>query len=476
MANDNRTVGTPRANKEFMRPRDVTVLKNAPNLNDTRKVKSRKIAEPQLGVRPNGGAQIEPKAPPDKLGGNYIGARDVPMKTMTETELAEWNPLAALYHTNRPSKVAPGIAIGYEYDRDGITISVVRDGSVIKTDRVDSRQSIDQKFKDLQAQYAELQKQRRQVSINPYRTAKKAAEDIVRANKLPPSTKFGQLHKEILTTDDLRRFHTPEQQPSPHQDNTPNQPALSNDTEIQRPSPSAAVERPRERGYGMPYPKPFDNNRQQWDKRAGKPSGQMPNASRQNAFTPTTPAEQPQNDASMQDQLLKGANPKHWTDARLAATTPLNKEQAIRKLKMSGGGVREGYPDTDIEKDGEPFHQSRISDLSWDAHLRKHPKDPKMPDLNREFIQARDLSIERVTEKAEQGIDEMLQRTLRKMGLRESNPKDSDPDEDWQNEDENDPVEQAAWRARIDKKYNVDQNHKKTTKESAVPRTRARWV
>src|SRR5580658_9389749 len=100
---DNRSVGRPENNRSRMEPRDVPVQKNEPHLNDQRKVKPHAVETPPLGVRPSHpGAQQEPKAPPDRLGGSYIGAREVPMKTMTETELAEWNPLASMFHSRRP--------------------------------------------------------------------------------------------------------------------------------------------------------------------------------------------------------------------------------------------------------------------------------------------------------------------------------------------------------------------------------------
>ncbi len=418
MANNDRSVGKPSPNKEFMRPRDVPVGHDAPNLNDQRKVRPHSTGTPKMGVRPTGGAQIEPKAPPDKLGGDYIAARDVPMKTMTETELAEWNPFAR----SQPDPGSQNIGILFD------------------------------KISRLEAGLGRLSVKIEKLERGTTNTAQNMGDDT----NVP--------------------WKPPQETPTPM--------GMSTGSGIGRGQPSSIGKQPAihpwthrgEMGQGE-----LPNRKTQWDRRSGGALPPKRGQRRPTAGPDVGPNVGPESTLSMssQDQILKASNPKFWTDARLAATTPFNKEQSVRKIKMSGAGVREAYPDINVEHDGEPFHQSRIGDKSWDAHLRKHTKSPTIPDSNREFMHARDVSVERVAEKAEQGIDEMLNRVLTKMGLDEDkysaeaehNNKQRtggagpyfDPEGDR-------PKEKSVFGPQ---KRQFDPT---TQVETRIPRTRTRWI
>jgi hypothetical protein len=54
--------------------------------------------------------------------------------------------------------------------------------------------------------------------------------------------------------------------------------------------------------------------------------------------------------------------------------------------------------------------------------------DPEIPDPNREFMQARDLHIERIQEVAEQEIDQLLRATARKLGFRDIVIEENEPE------------------------------------------------
>src|ERR1700733_10046952 len=138
MPKDNRSVGSPASSDARMQARDVPVAHNPPRINDQRKVRPHGVETPPMGIRPkHPGAEIAPVAPPDRLGGSYIGARDVPMATMTEAELAEWNPISAardamapMFHSKRP-EFFPGDAIAYQQTSGKIIIHLVHDGKIV---------------------------------------------------------------------------------------------------------------------------------------------------------------------------------------------------------------------------------------------------------------------------------------------------------------------------------------------------------
>src|SRR4051812_16713304 len=91
-SNDNRSVGKPGTNQAFMGARPVPVQHDKPRINDQRKVKQHSAGQPAMGVRPSGGKTTNPKEP--RLNTEYMQLRDVPMKSIHESELAEWNPFS----------------------------------------------------------------------------------------------------------------------------------------------------------------------------------------------------------------------------------------------------------------------------------------------------------------------------------------------------------------------------------------------
>jgi hypothetical protein len=108
-------------------------------------------------------------------------------------------------------------------------------------------------------------------------------------------------------------------------------------------------------------------------------------------------------------------------------------------MGVPGMGMREGYPDTSFERD-EPSHSSRIGDLDWVGHM----EEPQKPELNREFMQARELHIERIHEQANEEIGAMLDRMAARMGVR--------------------PLREPV------------QEHRRQTNEGVIVRERRRWV
>ena len=524
MAND--TPSRPAQNKEFMRRRDVPVNHDAARLNDQRKVRPHAAGTPQMGIRPTGGAQKEPKAPPDKLKNGYIQARDVAMKTMTEAELAEWNPFSSMGRSRMPTYY-PGDAIGYQNSQNGIELMHVRDGEIVNSKHVDTRQVLDQKLQDLNAQYAELKSQRRSMSINPQKVAKMAAAEFAKENGIT-TDRFGQIGKDIpviktgqsspAPIDRIDPANRGNRGPMPGTpasrgaDLVKNNPGLSGkspdpenagpgDFKIDSPVNGIKTKMGNKPDWGTaPQQKPSSRPPRPMGPTAGPAMGQpfvgnqppLALANEKGAVHPDKTPEPQQGPRNVSGgvtpaekiKFLKLVDPEKYNDRtiqNMVGAGSYQIDRAYNKLRGSmrgGGGVHEGYPDTNIEKGDEPFGQGRIGDLSWDEHLRKHPKDPPTPDLNREFIQARDLSVERVNEKAEQDIDAMLERTLTRMGfgnmMEEEDCDDGNPFAKSNSNDRDDESDEDDDKSDNDGQWNFQKKKKQT--ESRIPRMRARWV
>jgi hypothetical protein len=80
----------------------------------------------------------------------------------------------------------------------------------------------------------------------------------------------------------------------------------------------------------------------------------------------------------------------------------------------------EGYPEPSFDAHLEPAHSSKISDRSWSRNMQRHPHAPREPDLNREFAQFRELPVEKVTEKANADMDDMLEAACAMLGYTSS--------------------------------------------------------
>jgi hypothetical protein len=452
---EDRTVGRP-GDSVSIQARDVTVGKDKPRINDERKVRPHSAGSPPMGVRPNHpGAQKEPKAPSDKLGGEYIQAREVPMQSIheaeleegdvkivhnrllgghfvvrgphhaplygpfksrqeakdhlvkqqadrdnktrrvTEEELTEWNPFERFFKSRQPG-VIPGDAVGYQITRDGIDIVLVKDGRPVAHKRVDSHEAISQKMQGLQQELAQLQQQRRGLSINPRKIATQAAWDFAAEKGIRPM-KIGELNREVPVL--MGGQGGAQAQPAAQ----PAAPQAAPAPAARRPTPAPAAPTPKPKGWGH-RGEPMQNMRSEWQRRSGQ--------SAPAAASPAAPAAKP----SMMDQLLSQAKPEYYTPARLAAMTDLNKQQAIAKMKMGAGGMKEGYPDKDIaDKGTNPAHQSRIGNLGWVGRQ----KEPKAPAVNKEFMAPREVPVAKVTEWADEEMDEMISKTVKRLGFSE---------------------------------------------------------
>jgi hypothetical protein len=474
---DNRSVGRPGLNQGFNQARSVPVEHNKPRLNDQRRVRPHPAGEPPMGNRPNGGQQRNPKEP--ALGKERMQARDVPVKLMTEAELAEWNPFA-----RKHAETVGGDAVAYQLDSRGkINLFHVRDGRIMGPPvEQESYDSLSTKINNMQTDAADLKQQRRNISINPRKAAKAMALTYMKQNGLM-GTKVGELGREIAVSDFSAAKAAPAapaaaspngQNPAspysigsgPMAPNTgaraewgrravkpaPARPAAAPaptpatgwDTP---PSPSGAARAPAPKMSGFPAPKPTPSS----------PFGHTDHRSSGSPPTAEEPALDPndhmanlpiqQIDAILAAQFPPNSH-QHWTPARIAALSEPNKRHLAKKviannskmrmpdrvppamaaegyeptkrnpiarsLRYTSHKVKEGYPEASFDDHKEAAHSSRIG---TNLNPTKHLQSPNAPDLNREFAQFRDLRIERVTEMAEQEIDEMLAGVLCHLGV-----------------------------------------------------------
>lgn len=459
---ENRHVGRPTNNPGRMEPRSVPVEKDKPRINDERKVKPQAAGQPPMGVRPaHPGAQKEPKAPADKLAGDYIQARDVPMQTMTEAELAEWNPFERFFKAKQPGYI-PGHSVGYQVTRDGIDLYLLRDGKPAAHKRIDSHEAVSKKLQDLQTQMDQLKQQRRMLSINPRKLATKAAWDFAADQKVQPA-KVGELGKEIpviMGGMNSPAAASPAAAPSSAGPSTPgraghpfrramgiNGSSGGSATPASGANTSAPKSSASDFSVGAPFrpseaPKTkLGNRRPDWS--ATRPTSNRPAAAKP-SFTnrpdqPEAPKPVETNGRDRFEDLGSHApGPTEWKsllrkagydEGKLAMMSPWQLERAFnnatsgmdrRRRKpaptaMAAESIEEGYPDTNFEK-CEPAHQSRIGDLGWKGRA----KQASPPASNKAFIQARELHIEKVTEYAENEMDDMISRTINKLGLAEA--------------------------------------------------------
>lgn len=424
-------VGRPNNNPSRMEPRSVPVEKDKARINDERKVKPHSPGEPPMGVRPNHpGAQKEPKAPSDKLKKDYIQARDVPMQTMTEAEIAEWN-LMDLFrggNRNRPSFV-PGFSVAYDIHGDGIDLYLLRDGKQLATKRVDSHRVVTDQIHDLENQIAKLRQSRMGMNINPRKMATKAAMDFANQYGVQPA-KVGQLGKDISA----RSINADGAGAAPAQG------PFTSGTMSQAPSrghplraqmgmsaPSSANITPPSGGghplraqMGMQRGKPGHSFRRQMASIIPEPEQeQEPEAPPMGAGAGEKPRVRVRQNREVgteqQDQLLKKLG---YSDMDLVQMDRQQKEDAIRsgmpKNTRGGRGMKEGYPDKSFERT-EPAHSSRIGDLGWKGSqkISKPPADK----LKTGYVQAREVSVERIHENAEQEMDDLIEQTLRRMNI-----------------------------------------------------------
>lgn len=470
---DNRRVGSPKNNPGRMEPRSVPVQKDQARINDERKVRPHSSNHPAMGVRPSGGAQKEPVAPPDSLAGEYIQAREVPMATMTEAELNEWNPLARFFKSKQAGTI-PGISVGYQVTNDGIDVYLLRDSRPIAHKRVDSHEAISNKMQQLNAEYKQLQQQRRSLSINPRRIGSQAAWDFAKEQGVKPE-KVGELNREIpiqMGSNSSQNGQQQQQQQQGHPGQSgggagnPFRHAMQQQHGLGGGPRSSGPSQPSPRPPGGPSPRPsagpgqsgpsgaswghrgagMQNPRQDfWNTRSGAQAGAPSNAPQSRKSHPaSSPSEAPSpgNPAAapgampLQNlpldkihEILSSANNNgvdkgFWTPERIRSASELNKRQAAHRFitgkhvqanKMAAEGIDEGYPDTSYEKE-VPARTARIGDLGW----KGKGKQPGVPGLNKNFMQARELRIEKVSEIANSDMDDMITRTMNRLGLEEA--------------------------------------------------------
>ena len=150
--------------------------------------------------------------------------------------------------------------------------------------------------------------------------------------------------------------------------------------------------------------------------------------------------------------FLQKVMPDKYNEKIIRGMTPHQISQAYEKLMKHGpGSFKEGYPDTHIEHGEDNTHTARISDRTWDANMNRHAKGPTPPGTNMDFVQARDVSIEKVSERADADMDALFGRIMTRSGLSED---DQIPDQ-----------------TEI-----VSPHRKPGVRETAIPRARVRWV
>lgn len=424
---DNRRVGSPKNNPGRMEPRSVPVQKDQARINDERKVRPHSAGNPTMGIRPKGGAQKAPVPPSDKLAGEYIQARDVSMKTMTEAELAEWNPF------ERFMKPAAAPAQNNGLDR--------------KVDRLERQVDV-------------LQKQLWQMGRDNIRPPAGSSNPSPSAGPSPAAPGGNSFRKQF---GDIAGSAAPSPGPS------------------RRPTPASPSGTPwGHRGEPMQNPR-----RDFWGVRGGsmeEPTG--PKAAPKPMGAPSAPEvkKEPVNipNASFnvgphQIEMMYKNAPEYFPPGSLDRLSPYQLSQVwnaftsnkptkgmmknyhAHQAKISGenGGMAEGYPDTSFER-CEPAHPSRVGDLS----RKGKGKLSNPPGLNRGFMQARDLRIEKVTETANSDIDAMITRMVNRLGL----------DEAIIDEPELDQFEGYTGRVMRGPQGAAP------IAETKIPRTRARWV
>jgi hypothetical protein len=454
MPNDARYVGEPNTNLNFRQARIVPVVANPPRLNDQRKTDSRqkKVATPAMGIRPSGGQQTAPKRPKDNIN---IEKRLVPVSHISEAELDEWNPFSNMFNRNS-NKFIPGDAVAYQITDKGIDLFYVRDGKILKTTRYDSRETLTQKMEDLKQKYIALNQQRRDLSINPKKTAMKVAQHFADTLNIKPN-KIGMANKDIPieynpavpsssynqggNTSSTPTSSTPTSSTPTSSTPTSSTPTASTPT-ASTPAASAASPRPSFTPYtsstsprsftAAAKTSPLGRNsaistatpekeeeitperpriRAQAGSRPYEPPTERPRIRAQAGSRPY----KPENTGGM-DGLLKAINSAKYNDKTLANMSAWQKEQAIRGAKIhSSRNVGESYPDTSFETADGPAHESRIGDMDWIGHM----ENPKKPDLNKEFAQFRDVDVEKVSESANNEINQMIRQTIKNMGLEE---------------------------------------------------------
>jgi hypothetical protein len=406
---DNRRVGSPKNNPGRMEPRSVSVQHDKPRVNDERKVRPHSSGNPTMGIRPSGGAQKPSGQFSDKLAGEYIQARDVPMDSiheagdvrvvhnkllgghyivrgphqtpisgkfnsreealahlrgnkgqqkppakMTEAELAEWNPFERFMQKPQAASQTP-------QGDDGVARKVNR----------------------LERQVDVLQRQLWQMGRDMAGKGSAAPATVPSPSPAPPER-----------TSQFSRSAGPD-------------------------VPIGARHEWQRRRQTLGAPKP--QAAQSPTTRQTAPANTNPQGSNPDPQTNTKPRirvkTSHEGGTSHQWQILKKLG---YSDADLMQMSRDEMENAVRSRmpKTTRAAPRmaaEGYPDTSFEK-CEPAHVSKIGDLGW----KGRGKQPNHPGLNKSFIQARELRIEKVTEIASNDIDEMINKTMTRLGLEEA--------------------------------------------------------
>jgi hypothetical protein len=407
---------------------------------------------------------------------------------VNESKLIEWNPLQGFFQARQPGTI-PGDAIGYQITRDGIDIVRVRNGRPISHKRIDSHEAITNKMQELQAELDHLRQRRRYLSINPRRVALQAAWDYATENGIRP-TKIGELNREVpisvgsMMSQPLSTETPTEMPPTPSKRlSSPEIPAASetlSSPEITLRTPkntsrrTTSLKTPEPRSSWRHRGEPMGNVYGEWIRRAHrteepktptekprirKKAGSNPIGksnihpvphSTEDTITPGVTINHPESGGlSSRDKanFLVKILPSKYNAAILAKMTPYQIDQAYEKLIRKGpGSFNEGYPDTNIEnKNINPAHSSRIGNLKW----KGNGKEPKIPNLNKEFMQARDISIAKIME-SEKEIDEMVKNIAKRMGV---------------NISENTKIDEVQLKSQ-----NEIQN------ETFIPRERYRWI
>lgn len=422
---DNRRVGSPKNNPGRMEPRSVAVQKDKPRINDERKVRPHAAGHPSMGIRPSGGAQKPSGEFSDKLAGEYIQARDVSMASIHENE-GGWLARKGFQH-----KHVQGLYNHNHYEHpNGSWIQIGHNGqSFAHRDEAGNHHRFnDQKefVHHLKSHFNESATKMNEADLaewNPFERFLKPAAAQATPMAAPQGDnverRMNRLEKQVDTLQSQlwrmgRSMHGLDKPAAPAA--APAQTPEPTPAPRRRPAPAAPSGTPwGHRG------EPMQNSRKDfWDRRAGGGTMEPPmHAPRPTPAAPVAaaPAAAPKGPPSVEEMLkvLRMWKPGAYMNRQL---TPYQIERAYRnaiQAEPSLADIREGYPDTSYEK-CEPAHASRIGDIGSN---KGKGKQPHWPASNKGFMQAHDLHIEKVTETANSDMENMIIRTMRRLGLEE---------------------------------------------------------